>query len=101
MVGPKDDISQLVKYLLNKIVAEKKSIYADDVWGYTFTCSHTSFLPESFKIRFGGVLLEVLREDYVINLGAGKCALCLSESTVTDQWILGEIVMRRYYTMFD
>ena len=48
-------------------------------WGYLFYCSD---IPElkTIDILWGGVWLEVLVDDYVVNFDGNTCAFCITNS---------------------
>ena len=70
-----------------------------DSWKYNLPCSEKDKLP-IVEMNFGGHWLEVLPEDYLIELSSGKCAICVAELSV-DFWILGDAFLRGYYSVHD
>jgi predicted aspartyl protease len=70
---------------------------------YTIDCSKISSVPD-IVVTMGGNDFTLTGADYIINAGA----LCLFGMTGIDipaprgpLWIMGDIFMRKYYTVFD
>ena len=75
-----------------------------DGWGYEFSCDDydASKLP-SFEFLFGGYWFEILPEDYVVKFStfSNLCSLCLSGSSSSDYFILGDAFLRGWYSIHD
>ncbi|KAJ7967721.1 aspartic proteinase-like [Quillaja saponaria] len=70
-------------------------------------CGKLSSLPHvSFSI--GGRVFHLSAEEYILKVGEGPAAQCISGFTALDippprgpLWILGDVFMGRYHTVFD
>jgi cathepsin D len=70
---------------------------------YTIECNRISSLPK-LQINIGGYEMELTGKEYVIDAGQ----MCLLGMVGIDipaprgpLWIYGDIIMRKYYTVFD
>ncbi|KAK9706390.1 hypothetical protein RND81_07G121100 [Saponaria officinalis] len=70
-------------------------------------CNNLSRMP-SVAFTIAGKQFELSPEEYVLKIGTGSAAQCISGFTAMDippprgpLWILGDIFMGRYHTVFD
>ncbi|KAM7500984.1 hypothetical protein LguiA_025398 [Lonicera macranthoides] len=70
-------------------------------------CGKLSSMP-SISFTIGGKVFELSAEEYVLKVGEGAAAQCISGFTALDippphgpLWILGDVFMGRYHTVFD
>lgn len=94
--------NDLYTFVLDKLIPllsyyEWDSTYG---WGYLYYCSDISAL-KTIDILFGGVWLEVLVDDYIVNFGNGTCAFCFSQSGSATLAILGDSFLRNFYAIHD
>lgn len=62
-----------VPYLVENYLSYYEYDYS---WGYIFDCSEIASIP-TIDLLFGGYWMEMLVDDYVINLDGTTCALCI------------------------
>eukprot|EP00310_Coccolithus_braarudii_P016562 CAMPEP_0183343914 /NCGR_PEP_ID=MMETSP0164_2-20130417/9729_1 /TAXON_ID=221442 /ORGANISM="Coccolithus pelagicus ssp braarudi, Strain PLY182g" /LENGTH=377 /DNA_ID=CAMNT_0025514839 /DNA_START=11 /DNA_END=1144 /DNA_ORIENTATION=- len=74
---------------------------------FTIDCSKVASLPD-LTIEFGGHTFTLTGEDYVDKITEGGVSICLFGMTGIDipapagpLWILGDVFLRKYYTVFD
>jgi hypothetical protein len=97
LAGPKAEVLALA----HSVGAKPTSVNPNE---FTVPCSEVASLPSIF-ITLGGKDFELTGKDYVINI---QNKICLFGFTGIDipapagpLWIMGDIFLRKYYTVFD
>jgi hypothetical protein len=94
LAGPSADVEALAK----KVGARRSFINRNE---YVISCSKVDSLP-TINVGIGNATFALEGADYIINAGI----LCLFAFTGIDVpteelWIMGDVFMRKYYTVFD
>merc|ERR1712216_1025472 len=95
IAGPKDKVSKIAEAAGATLVAGKE---------YTIDCSKISSLPTVEITLGGGKKFTLAGEDYVLQV-QGQCLFAFMPIELPpklgEMWILGDVFMRKYYTVFD
>jgi hypothetical protein len=71
---------------------------------YTIDCGKIDSLPQ-MTFTMAGKAFTLSGSDYVINSGGGVCLFAMTGIDVPEPmgplWILGDVFIRKYYTVFD
>lgn len=73
--------------------------YTSNGWGYVFNCDEADLLP-NIDLLYGGFWLEMLVDDYVVNLGDDICTFCI-RNYGSGFAVLGDALLRNYYVIHD
>lgn len=94
--------NDLYTFIINKLLPLLEFYQWDSTygWGYLYYCSDIPVL-KTIDILYGGVWLEILVDDYIVNFGNGTCAFCFSQSGSTTLAILGDSFLRNFYAIHD
>lgn len=99
IIGPAAEADRILKLIVTRL----PKIYEQDGWGYIFECpANYNDLPK-FEFLYGGYWMEVLPEDYIIDVSnnGSWCSVCISSVAGFDEWILGDAFMRGWYNIHD
>ncbi|CAN1222700.1 Aspartic proteinase A1 [Linum grandiflorum] len=94
--------------LMQNRTQERIINYIDEALGESAVeCGSISSMP-TVSFTIGGKKFDLLPEEYILKVGEGSGAQCISGFTALDippprgpLWILGDIFMGRYHTVFD
>lgn len=89
IVGPSSDTDKLNKALGGT---------SNGDGSYSFNCKKVSSLPD-ITFTIGGKALKVSPKDYIF-IDSGSCSSGIVGGS-DDLWILGDVFIRSYYTIFD
>ena len=53
----------------------------DEGWGYILKCDQMSSV-QRVQLQYGGYWLEMMPEDFLVELGNGMCTLCMFKSGI-------------------
>merc|ERR1719428_879785 len=93
LAGPKDQVDQIAK------AAGATSVLGKE---YTIDCSKIDSLPELTITPGGGKTFTLTGKDYTLQV-SGQCLFAFMGIEIPSGpiWILGDVFMRKYYTVFD
>merc|ERR1711904_139277 len=95
IAGPKDKVDQIAKAAGATFVAGKE---------YTIDCAKIGSLPAVELTLGGGKKFTLTADDYVLKV-QGQCLFAFMgielPPKLGEMWILGDVFMRKYYTVFD
>jgi len=95
LAGPKDKVAKIAEAAGATLLAGKE---------YTIDCSKMDSLPALELTLGGGKKFTLEKEDYVLQV-QGQCLFAFMPidlpSHLGEMWILGDVFMRKYYTVFD
>jgi cathepsin D len=101
LAGPVDEVKKIAKM----VGAQPVFLNPNE---FTIDCTKVPSLPDITINLGGGTTLTLAGKDYVDEISAGGETLCLFGFTGIDipapmgpLWIMGDVVMRKYYTVFD
>jgi hypothetical protein len=95
LAGPKEQVEKIAK------AAGATSVMGKE---YTIDCSKIDSLPTVELTLGGGKKFTLEGKDYVLNV-QGQCLFAFMgielPPKLGEMWILGDVFMRKYYTVFD
>jgi len=95
LAGPKDKVSKIAEAAGATLVMGKE---------YTIDCSKIDSLPAVELTLGGGKKFTLEGKDYVLQV-SGQCLFAFMgidlPPRMGEMWILGDVFMRKYYTVFD
>jgi len=97
LVGPKAEIERI-----HSLIGAKIDQYG---MGYTVDCAKLDTMPD-IVFTIGGKTFPLKPSQYISKFVAGDLSLCMSglgesRGSHPDQWILGDVFIGPYYTVFD
>jgi hypothetical protein len=93
IMGPDYEVNQVIKL----IDEDKDCEFKDDYW--YCNCDKVEDYP-TVKITLSEFEFEIVPENYLLKNG-GKCQVLMKPDKGLEMWILGDVFLRRYYTIFD
>ena len=101
--GPSDEMNFIYSTIIKNIALDNELAFDED-WGFTFDCPITKDQP-IFELLFGGYWMQVLPEDYIVDISIDAdgsiCSLCLDPDQNANEWLLGDAFMRGWYNIHD
>jgi hypothetical protein len=95
IAGPKDKVSKIAEAAGATLAGQE----------YTIDCSKIGSLPAVELTLGGGKKFTLEAKDYVQVQGEGPCLFAIMPFEMSpklgEMWILGDVFMRKYYTVFD
>jgi len=98
LAGPKKQVEEIQKYIGAEPLMKGE---------YMVPCDKVPTLPE-ISLVIAGQVYTLKGVDYILNITAGGKSICLSgfmgidlPERVGELWILGDVFIGRYYTIFD
>jgi len=95
LAGPKDAVAKIAEKAGATLVMGRE---------YTIDCSKIAALPDLSLTLGGGKTFTLKGADYTLKVSS-QCLFAFMPITLPPQvgpmWILGDVLMRKYYTVFD